>query len=344
MLRGNLGAVAAQQGGVFTRAQAAADYSEREIRTRTRTAGPWVTVRRGVYCERSVWQALDEYDGPARLRDRAAHLMMRKEHVLSHDSAARLHGLPLLRPATELAHITRPGVGGSRTDHGVKHHLARLRPCGVTEVDGLPVSGLARTAIDVAREHGRAAGLGAFDAVLRRGVGQLEFREELGLMVCWPHVTVPKWCLEHADDGAESLGESVTRALLLEMGIVAPVTQFHVRTHLGVSRCDLRVGCHVIEFDGRAKYRRRDAGGLAVESGEAVLWEEKRRQDAVCGLGLGMSRVVWSEILGRAKEDTKGRLRAEMAQTAQRFGTELPEHLARFDREMRAAYRSRRGA
>ena len=38
---------------------------------------------------------------------------MTRPHVMSHDSAARALGIPMLRPARELSHITRPGVGGS---------------------------------------------------------------------------------------------------------------------------------------------------------------------------------------------------------------------------------------
>ena len=64
--------VAASQGGLFTRRQAAGlGCSEREIKTRTGPVGDWAIVRRGVYAERHVWDHLDD-DGRYLLRTRAA--------------------------------------------------------------------------------------------------------------------------------------------------------------------------------------------------------------------------------------------------------------------------------
>ncbi len=107
-MRPQLRALAAQQGGLVTRRQAIeAGHTERELRTLTAVHGPWVVVRRGVYAERELWDSLTGYDDHARLRDLAAHLSMTTDHLMSHDSAARALGIPMLRPAHELSHITR---------------------------------------------------------------------------------------------------------------------------------------------------------------------------------------------------------------------------------------------
>ena len=67
-----LRALAARQGGVVTRRQClAAGYTEVELRGLTAVHGPWVTVRRGVYAERELWDAATGYDERARLHDRA---------------------------------------------------------------------------------------------------------------------------------------------------------------------------------------------------------------------------------------------------------------------------------
>ena len=93
-------ALASAQGGLITRAQAiAAGYSERELRTLTGVHGPWVIVRRGVYAERELWESLTGYGEQAGLRDRAVHLTMRTDHLMSHDSAARALGHPAAAPA-----------------------------------------------------------------------------------------------------------------------------------------------------------------------------------------------------------------------------------------------------
>src|ERR1700712_5130312 len=164
-------AAAACQGGLFTRKQAVeAGCTERELRTMMAVHGPWVVVRRGVYAERVLIESLTGYDDRMRLVDRAAHLTASTEHVMSHDSAARARRIPMLVPRFELSHLTREGVGGTRTERGVKHHLTRIDLADVETVDGMPVTSPARTAADLAREHGITAGVIAIDHVLHLGV------------------------------------------------------------------------------------------------------------------------------------------------------------------------------
>jgi hypothetical protein len=333
-MRPELIARAAQQGGLVTRRQAIrAGYRERELRTLTATHGAWVPVRRGVYVDRSLWEALDE-TGQWTLRDRAAHLTMTKPHVMSHDSAARLLGLEMLNAKRPLSHIVRPGVGGSRTEHGVKHHLSRVSPREVETVDGIRVTGLARTALDIGREHGFEAGAVAVDGAMRRGVTRKQLVEELELMENWPHITSSRAAVDVGDAGAETVGETMARLLVLELGIGRPSTQFAVSIRSGVAWCDLRVGCHVFEFDGRIKYHRVVNGGVADRPVEDVLWDERQRQQEICALGLGMSRIIWSDFYGAARDRARHRLREEYTVTERRYGSELPEGLARFAEEM----------
>ena len=326
-MRPELAAHARRQSGLVLRHQAvAADYSERELRSRVAVHGPWTVVRRGVYVTTEQWEAATEEDR-WRLRDRAVDLTTGVEHLMSTDSAARAHRLPLLAPARPLTHLVRPGVFGSRTEHGVKHHLARPLPSPEVEVDGMRVTALARTALDLAREHGFAAGVCACDAVLRRGVSSGDLAAELKLMRCWPHVTRARAAAEAADAGAEGPAESLTRLLVLELGLGPVMTQFPVSTDLGLFWCDLQIGNHVVEFDGRVKYRLRDDGGYASRSAEEVVWEEKRRERAIAAEGLGVSRLIWEDLWGRARERTLVRLAGEIAVSQRRYGVALAPHL-----------------
>ncbi len=341
-MRPHLAARAARQGGLVTRRQAIeAGYSERELRTLTSVSGAWVVVRRGVYVERSLWDALDPHGARMGLRDRAAHLTMTQPHVLSHDSAARAQQLPLLRPRQPLVHITRAGVGGSRTEHGVKHHLGKRTPT-VEVADGLPVTGVARTVIDLGREHGLAASVVACDAALAGGLSLLDLHGELLVQRSWPGITVARAAVALADAGAETPGESLARLFVHELGIGEPQTQFPVRVGGRVFWTDMRVGCHVIEFDGRFKYNRPDEGGLADRPAGEVVWEEKKRQQLICSLGLGMSRLVWDDFWGEARPRARARVLAEYAVTLARHGDVLPEHLARTARELAGSRRPRR--
>jgi hypothetical protein len=261
---------------------------------------------------------------------------MATPHLMSHDSAARALGLPMLRPEQELVHITRYGVGGTRTEHGVKHHMTQLGLLNTRVLDGMRVTGMARTAVDLAREHGWACGTVACDGALERGVEVADLEAELVSMWCWPEVTQARAAVSHARPGAETPGETLLRLLVVELDIGEPETQFPVRIGEGVAWTDLRVGCHVFEFDGRVKYRRPDAGGVANKPVEDVLWDERTRERLVCAEGLGMSRVIWDELMGHQREHTKARLRAEYDVTVQRFGTVLPDHLARSAAHIRA--------
>ncbi|RYP86689.1 hypothetical protein EKO23_08465 [Nocardioides guangzhouensis] len=335
-MRPDLAAVAARQHGLFTRRQAlVAGYTDQEIRRHVRT-GAWVPVRRGVYVLPEVWDGVDPYDGRARLRDRAAHLTLRVPHVLSHDSAARAHGLPMLTPRRELVHITRPGVGGGRTEHGVQHHLSYALP-ELDEVDGLHVTGVGRTALDLGREHGFTAGVVACDGAMRRGVTRGQLEAQLATMTCWPGITASREAVLHADPGAESIGESLSRLMLEELGLGVVDTQFPLRTAGGTFWCDLRIGRHVFEFDGRVKYVRVEQGGVADRDPGEVVWEEKKRERLIVAEGLGISRIIWDDLWGPARDRAKQRLRAEYALTVDRFGTVLPPHLAAVARELRGA-------
>lgn len=319
-MRPALAALATEHGGVFLRSEAVeCGYTERELRTHTRHRGPWVVVRRGVYAERELWDRLDE-DGRYLLRVRAAHLNLTQEAVLSHYSAAVLLGLPMRPRWRDLVHVTRPGVSGGRTEHGVKHHTAGYLPSELLVMDGLLVTGLARTAVDIGRESGFEDGVLATDAVRRLGARDEELRLTLRSMVCWPGITAARAAVEVSDPGAETVGESLLRLVVLELGIGRPETQYEVLDGDWRAVADLRVGRHLFEFDGRVKYRGRQRGGVSDLPPEEVIWLEKRREDRLRGLGYGVSRVVWDELFGPRREQTKQRLRREFQATVRRYG------------------------
>lgn len=333
-MRAELAAAAATQGGIFTRAQAqAAGYRGPQIRQLTSPEGEWVVVRRGAYAEREYWQMLDPYREQPLAIARAAHLTLQVEHVMSHDSAALAWGLPLVVRTHRLIHITRPGVGGSRTEHGIKHHLADPAE-GTFVASGLPVTGIARTALDIAREHGRLSGLAACDKALRLGVAAADFDAVIKTMRSWRHVTRVRDAARAADPGAESPGETLTRDIVVQLGAGTPVTQFPVEVDRGTAWCDMILGCHVFEFDGRRKYRSAEHGGDADGDLEQVIWEEKVRERDVTAHGLGISRVFWADVMPRARQRTLARLKSEYDATCRRLGTTLPPDVAAYAERM----------
>jgi hypothetical protein len=250
---------------------------------------------------------------------------MQRSHVISHTSGALVHRLPFLDPRDGLVHITKYGAPRARTRHGVRHHQSRYRKEEVEWLDGLPVLSLARTAVDIAREHGYVAGVCAIDAARQRGVAKAELWRAREAMWHWPDVTVADRAILFSDPGAESVGESLTRILLDELELGPIQTQFELRDATGWARCDLRIGRQIFEFDGLVKLQPSERGGLAERPPEELVAAEKRRQDWVCGFHLGMSRLTWPELWGAQRALTRQRLRREFAATTARYGTSIDD-------------------
>ncbi|MDQ3324628.1 MAG: type IV toxin-antitoxin system AbiEi family antitoxin domain-containing protein, partial [Actinomycetota bacterium] len=92
-MRPHLRSFTSRQAGVFTCAQAKlCGYAEAEIQRLVRR-GAWVRVRRGAYIERTAWVTADA-DERHLLKARAVLLALADGSVLSHDTAALVHGLP----------------------------------------------------------------------------------------------------------------------------------------------------------------------------------------------------------------------------------------------------------
>jgi hypothetical protein len=250
---------------------------------------------------------------------------MRVPHLLSHDSAAYLHGLPILEASPRLVHITRVGALGGRTRHGVKHHEAPVRTEQIAFVDDHPLLDLPRTVADIGREHGLRHAIVAANSALRLGQSRRALQAAVADMRNWPHVTVPRLAVEWADGRCENPGEDLTMLMLKQLGVGLVHPQFGLHERGRVAWVDFRVGRHLVEFDGRHKYQRQDSGGFADRSPDDVIWEEKCRQDWLCGFKLGMSRVVWAELQPDRWLATQDRLLREIRDTDARFGTSIDD-------------------
>ena len=290
-----------------------AGFDRRDV-IRLVTSGRWIALRRGVYVEAATWEAARLWSGG---------------QVFSHDSAALEHGISLIG-APDLVHVTRSGVTGSRRRDGIVQHGAAFETAVVQMIDGLPVLPLARTAIDIAREHGYSAGLVAIDSALRLGATRDQLAALRVAMAHWPGIASADAALDDADPGAETAGESLARALVLSLGIGEPRTQFPLRLEDGtVAWIDLIVGCHAFEFDGRIKLQSTAAGGVATRAAEQVVWDEKKRERLIRALGLGISRIIWADTT-TGVEAARARLLTDYHQTAARLGTRLDPRLEEY--------------
>jgi hypothetical protein len=236
-----------------------------------------------------------------------------------------LHERPTAR-----THVTRPGIVGSHQRHGVVHHRAPYDAEQVTQRDGIRCFGPARTACDISRDQGYLAGRVAAESALRSGTSKAELDSIADGMTSWPYVTDVKDANSSASAKTDSIGETLAAELVASLGFGVPWIQFGLTADGRTAWCDLCLGRHMFEFDGRVKYLRVDEGGFASTSPDEVVWFEKKRQDWVCGFKLGMSRLVWDDAFtivtgGPALERVQARLTREYLDTCQRFGTDVTD-------------------
>jgi hypothetical protein len=272
----------------------AAGLVDDEIRRRLRR-GDWSSLQRGAYLA-----------GPGQLSSRHRHLLavratlagLRVPAVLSHASAAALHGLPLWGVPLRQVHVTRRPQARSADERRLRSHVARLADGDVVVVDGTVVTSVARTVVDVARWLPFPVALAVADAALAADATTPgELMAVLDAAQGTRGTRSARRVLRAADRRSESVGESRSRALLINAGLPLPDLQVEVRRSDGrlVGRCDMGWRDHGLlgEFDGRVKYGRLLRPGQ--DPGDAVF-EEKRREDALRDEGWGMVRWVWAEL------------------------------------------------
>lgn len=214
--------------------------------------------------------------------------------AVSHQSAAALHGIPLLDPDLHDVHFTaNRRSGGRRQDRACVLHAATWDADETVEVAGVLTTSLARTAVDVARSGSFAQALAVFDATLRLGVAPEELTEIMLRGGRRNGAANARRALALADGDAESVGESLSRALMLGFtDIPLPELQREYSTTSGekIARVDFDwVGKLVGEFDGKKKYT---ANGDAADA----VWREKVREDQLRDLGLIVIRWIWDDL------------------------------------------------
>ena len=220
---------------VLSRADAlAAGLDDRDLARAVRR-GELTRIRRGAYADPAAGlprhRALVLVTAPA-LRDGS---------VVSHASAAALHGLPLWRVEPDRMQVTRRPPGAGSGSARVHLHVARLPDDEVTLVDGVLVTRLARTVVDLARSLPFESAVIAADAALASGEVS---REDLGAcrvrMGPVPGSRRGARVLAFADGRSESAGESHSRVVLHRLGLSRPELQLEVRDREGqlLGRCD----------------------------------------------------------------------------------------------------------
>lgn len=272
-------------------------------------AGHLVRVRHGVYATRPAVESAgaDARQGHA-LRVAAARAAVGPHAVASHQSAALLHGIDLLKsPGDGAVWLTRPpGQKHGRRLDGIHVYSARLPDGHVTRLFGLPVTTATRTVVDLARSQSFMEGVVAMDSALRLGK-TTDFGLADVVRVCarWPGADRARRAAKFSSEDAGSVLESCARVVFAEAGLPAPVLQAAIATAEGkfIGRVDFCWPRYqtIAEADGMAKY---DDPRRAREQ----IMRDIRLRDA----GYKVVHFTWSELFG-AGERVVARIRTAFA-------------------------------
>jgi hypothetical protein len=271
---------------------AAARAQQRAVRN-----GALIRVGHGAFVTRAAWEQANRRERHV-ARATAAHTVAPRT-VVSHASAAIVHGLPWIVPVPERVTVIDPcRHTGQRTRFTDK--AAGAAQCERAVLVGeLPLTSLVDTVVDVALRYDRGRALAVADAVLRRGVPRAALDAELAARGSVRAHRRARQVLELSSGASESAGESITHLAMRDVGCPDPVQQHEFRDALGlIGRVDFWFPDQgvVVEFDGLVKYR--DRTMRRGRSAEDVVIAEKIREDRLRALDdvRRVVRPVWRDV------------------------------------------------
>lgn len=299
---------------VFLRREALAlGYDDRQLLS-ARRGGQFTRVRHGAYTSTDHWNSADEFERH-RMKCHAVLGTHGDGVVLSHTSAAVMHGLSVWDADLRKVHVTRLDGATTRVCHDVRYHRAQIPEQEVFALQGGGfATSPARSSVEHASVTGIESGLVTLDSFLhkykQRDLAEIEAvqssrRNHAGNQRL--QIT-----LRLARPGAESVGETRLRFLCWEFHLPEPELQVPVHDETGalVGLSDFAWQAYGVlgEFDGRVKYERFLRAG---ESPADALFREKRREDLMREhSNCSMIRFIWADLDTRQR--TAARLRHKL--------------------------------
>ncbi|QCR44611.1 hypothetical protein C1N91_14840 [Curtobacterium sp. SGAir0471] len=248
------------------------------LRRRTRSSGADRLVRGGpnAFVEGSRWDSA----GPRQRYVTRVYARLGRigtAAVASHASAAAVLGLPALGGWEVPVHATVPETMYRGRTRDLVLHTRPVRADERLTAQGIGVTTVARTVVDIAMRDDLRTAVVVADGALRVGVGAAQLAAAVD-----PRAR-GRCRAEHvlglADGRAGSTAESFARVVFLELGLPRPVLQQEFVVggrRFAVDFWFPEQGV-VIEIDGRAKYTQERY--LAGRSPTEVFLDEKRRHE-----------------------------------------------------------------
>lgn len=314
-----LAVIALEQGGVFTAAQAAAAGLDRQTRRDMVRVGTLRQLRRDVFTPGEYWDGCSERERhrievAAALIARGWRPGLEQAPILAAGrmSAGFLHGLPLPHDdrADERAswdteelrfwerrptHVDLISADRGRRSYkyGVEVRPAALPPEHVDLHGVVPISGLARTAVDLMREATRPEALMVADATMRLGVSRADLEAMVEFCGNWPNAGRAREVVMLADPRAESPAESIARLALIDEHIdfELQVDLFDGAGRIGRVDLLLRAFGIVLEVDGHVKMLDPWHG-----TPQQALERQEQREQRLRAVGWIVIRTTWEEV------------------------------------------------
>ncbi|MFC6420235.1 type IV toxin-antitoxin system AbiEi family antitoxin domain-containing protein [Ornithinimicrobium tianjinense] len=276
------------QGVLSTKAALRLGLSHNDLRTMV-ARGALVSVANGVYLEAALLAEATPEEAH-KLRVSALVLGKGGSVAASHHSAAVLHGLPVLREALSVLHVshTRSRANTRRRSTFTLHRSPD--PDAFGEVGSIAAVIPALAVLGTALLAGARSGVMAADAALHQGLTTRdELTEWLMRLAHVPGVGRARHVVQVASSLAESPAESLLRLALLSLRLPF-VEQHPIDLDGWTCRVDFYLPTLgvVVEMDGACKYEGSD--------GKLALVSEKRREDQIRALGYGVARIEWADL------------------------------------------------
>lgn len=261
----------------------------RTLRAEALDQDAWTQVRHGAFYPASEWEALDAGERHA-LLVHAGVPKWAEDRLVSHWSAAALHGLPTIGRWPNRVDVMVAGRGRT-SQHVQRFHRVKELPTPV-QINGIRVTDPLRTVVDLARCTSLRSALATADAALRKKMFAIEaLRQavsELPTGVRGKQTAL--LVAQLADERAESPLESMSRAVMFQARLPRPELQVVVRDGRGfIGRCDFGWDGLVGECDGKMKY-----GADLTDDPSAAVWREKQREDRIRRVA-DLARWCWDD-------------------------------------------------
>jgi len=273
------------------------DPSTARAQQRALRSGALIRVAHGSFVVREQWDQATVWE--QHIARATAVQASAPRTVVSHASAVIAHRLPWILPVPDRVTVLDPARGTAQRTRFADKSAGAQRPVGCIRINGLPVTTLAHTAVDVALRYDRGRALAVADAVLRRGIAGTALESELASRGSVRAHRRARQVLDLASPLSESAGESVTNLVMRDVGCPPAIQQHEFRDSSGpIGRVDFWFPDQgvIVEFDGLVKYR--DPSMRKGRSAEDVVIAEKIREDRLRALPevRRVVRPVWHDV------------------------------------------------